>query len=200
MVYLPISFHYKNYLFFILFLLILCITLYYLFFFPNREFYCNKTPSTNPFGAQNDKNVDLTYGPQNNIKNNNCDKYWKEYPKEYNTNFLEDIPLDRNSAYNILPETAQYGNNSYSKGLIDYNKLILMINDDKSIDPLVIEEEYDELLINPLTGAEEKYDFERKYDLYALNKKTWIHRAKEFDPTKKNKLDYNKIKSPRFFY
>ncbi len=157
-----------------------------------NEKYCNKIPKTNNVGAENDNSVDLTYGPQNNIKNNNCDKYWKEFPNEYNSDFLEDIPLDRNSAYNKLPETAQFGNNSYSMGLIDYNKLIPLINDNFEFE----EEEYNEDLINPLKDETLNYDYELRYDLYALNKKSWIHRAKEFDPTKKNILKYDKIKSP----
>lgn len=182
-----------------LLILFLCIILFFIYNkfiykedYWNNEYYCNKIPSTNPFGAQNNKDVDLTYGPQDNIKSSNCDKYWKEFPNEYNTDFLEDIPLDRNSAYNVLPPTAQFGNNSYSMGLIDYNKLIPLINDPN----IILEEEYTEKLINPENNKEEKYDYELKYDLYALNKKTWIHRAKEFDPTQKNVLNYNKIKSP----
>ncbi len=184
------------YLYFILFILLLLLFIYSIFQKKYKEEYCNKIPSTNAFGAQNNKDVDLTYGPQDNIKNNNCDKYWKEYPNEQNTDFLEDIPLDRNMAYNQLPFTAQAGNASNSKGIIDYNKLLSLINDDKGLSPMVIEEEYDQLLINPQNGNKEKYDYELKYDLYALNKQTWIHRAKEFDPTKKNVLSYDKIKSP----
>ena len=183
-----------------LLILFLCIILFFIYNkfiykedYWNNEYYCNKIPSTNPFGAQNNKDVDLTYGPQDNIKSSNCDKYWKEFPNEYNTDFIEDIPLDRNSAYNVLPPTAQFGNNSYSMGLIDYNKLIPLINDPNII---LEEEEWNEKLINPENNKEEKYDYELKYDLYALNKKTWIHRAKEFDPTQKNVLNYNKIKSP----
>jgi hypothetical protein len=186
-----------------LFILITLITLlFFIFIYKNNiyyEFYCNKIPSTNAFGAQNDKNVDATYGPQDNVNNSNCDKYWKEFPNEYNTDFLEDIPLDRNMAYNQLPFTAQAGTGSYSKGIIDYNQLMPLINDPKELNPIlqqVGEEEYDELLINPENNKEEKYEYELKYDLYALNKKTWIHRAKEFDPTKKNALPYDKIASP----
>ncbi len=196
------TFLYKNkkILFITIFILLLLLYIsYYLYF--SKEAYCNKIPENNAFGAQNNKDVDLTYGPQDNIKNNNCDKYWKEFPNEYNTDFLEDIPLDRNMAYNILPPTAQYGNNSYSMGLIDYNKLIPLVNDDNNRQDFkyiyILDEEYSEELKNPLNQNEDiKYDYELKYDLYALNKKTWIHRAKEFDPTKKNKLDYDKIKSP----
>lgn len=178
-------------------ILFLIFTLIYYILFKNSEFYCNKIPPNNSFGAQNNKDVDLTYGPQDNIKNNNCDKYWKEFPNEYNTDLLEDIPLDRNMAYNILPPTAQYGNNSYSMGLIDYNKLISLINDKDDILQQVGEEEYSNWT-EELNGNTDniKYDYELKYDLYSLNKKTWIHRAKEFDPTKKNVLNYDKIKSP----
>ncbi len=185
--------NYKN-IFVIFFFIIIFFYIFNKYIY--KENYCNKIPSTNSFGAQNNKDVDLTYGPQDNIKNNNCDKYWKEFPNEYNTDFLEDIPLDRNSAYNVLPKTAQYGNNSYSMGLIDYNKLIPLVNDTDFILQQVAEEEYNEKLINPENQKEVKYDYELKYDLYALNKKTWIHRAKEFDPTKKNVLNYDKIKSP----
>ncbi len=187
----------------IYFLIIFIIILFLFYIFYNndaKEYYCNKIPSINNFGAQNNKDVDLTYGPQDNIKNNNCDKYWKEFPNEYNTDFLEDIPLDRNSAYNQLPSTAQFGNNSYSMGLIDYNKLIPLVNDNNNKDfkyITILDEEYSEELKDPVNGESDiKYDYELKYDLYALNKKTWIHRAKEFDPTKKNVLKYDKIKSP----
>ncbi len=190
----------KYTLFIIFFIIILSFFLYYILLKNNKnnEFYCNKIPANNNFGAQNNKDVDLTYGPQDNIKNNNCDKYWKEFPNESNTDFLEDIPLDRNMAYNVLPPTAQYGNNSYSMGLIDYNKLIPLVNDKDIVLEEVREEDYLEDLKDPLTGSNNniKYDYELKYDLYALNKKTWIHRAKEFDPTKKNVLNYDKIKSP----
>ncbi len=190
----------KNTLFIIITLFILFFIYYIILKNKAKELYCNKIPSANNFGAQNNKDVDLTYGPQDNIKNNNCDKYWKEFPNEYNTDFLEDIPLDRNSAYNQLPPTAQYGNNSYSMGLIDYNKLIPLLNDNNSEDSKyisILDEEYSEELKDPVNSESDiKYDYELKYDLYALNKKTWIHRAKEFNPTIKNKLDYNKIKSP----
>ncbi len=183
------------YLFFILFLILL-LYLLWSYFYKVDELYCNRIPSSNAFGAQNDKNVDTTYGPQDNVANSNCDKYWKEFPNEANTDFLEDIPLDRNMAYNQLPFTAQAGAGSYSKGIIDYNQLIPLVNDQRGIDPMIIEEEYDQLLINPENGKDEQYEYELKYDLYALNKKTWIHRAKEFDPTKKNVLTYDKITSP----
>jgi hypothetical protein len=175
-------------------LLLLLVLLLYFRIQIKREQYCNKIPSSNPFGSLNTKNVDITYGPQDDVSTSNCDKYWKEFPNEQNTDFLEEIPLDRNMAYNVLPPTAQYGNNSYSKGLIDYNQLIPLINDPGSSTE---EEEYQVTLKDPLNQSEDlQYEFELKYDLYALNKKTWIHRAKEFDPTRKNRLVYEKIKSP----
>ncbi len=181
---------------FAIILIFILFAIYYLLSRTLSENYCNKIPKENAFGAQNDKNVDLTYGPQDNVLTSNCQKYWKEFPNEQNTDFLEDIPLDRNMAYQILPFTAAGNNNAYTMGLIDYNRLIPLVNDPEPAIPPE-SEEYQESLINPLTGAEDiEYDFELKYDLYALNKKTWIHRAKEFDPTKKNSLPYDKIKSP----
>ncbi len=175
-------------------LLLILLLLFYILFRVRREDYCNRIPSSNPFGSPNTENVDLTYAPQDGVSTSNCDKYWKEFPNEQNTDFLEEIPLDRNMAYNVLPQTAQFGNNSYSKGLIDYNTLIPLVNDPNHMEA---EEEYETVLRNPMKPDEDlQYEFELKYDLYALNKKSWIHRAKEFDPTRKNRLSYEKIKSP----
>ena len=184
---------------FILLLLTILFVIYVYISRSLREHYCDRIPKENDFGAQNDKNIDLVYGPQDNVLTSNCQKYWKEFPNEQNTDFLEDIPLDRNMAYQILPFTAKAGNTAYNMGLIDYNRLIPLINDPGLPADLEnpLSEEYSESLVSP-TGSDKpvQYDFELKYDLYALNKKTWIHRAKEFDPTKKNSLPYDKIKSP----
>ncbi len=170
----------------------LLLLLIYFFYKSRRETYCNKIPSTNAFGAENTTAVDLTYPPQDGVSNNNCDKYWKEFPNEQNTDFLEDIPLDRNMAYNKAPFTAEKS----TRGLIDYSQLISLINDSNAPFPEEIESEYDESLKDPLNGSPIDYEFELKYDLSALNKRTWIHRAKEFNPTQKNKLPYDKISSP----
>ncbi len=183
---------YYNYIF--LFLFIFLLLFFYSFYYTQYyEKYCNKIPNINSVGVPPNRNVDTTYPPQDNVSNNNCDKYWKEFPNESNTDFLEDIPLDRNMAYNEPPFTAQYGTNKYTMGIIDYNQLIPLVNDPNTI---INEEEYEESLINPNTKKELEYEYELKYDLYELNKKTWIQRDNEFDPTKKNKLDYDKIMSP----
>ena len=173
--------------------------LLFIFFFTRRcpfgeiksESFCNVMSSTNAMGAENTTNVDLSYKPQAGISISNCDKYWKEFPNESNTDFLEEIPLDRNMAYEIQPETAQKGS---TLGLMDYTALAKGINDPNDALPLNLN--FQKRLIDPQTGAELSQEYELKYKLQALNKKTWIHRAKEFNPTKKNRLSYDPISSP----
>jgi hypothetical protein len=157
-----------------------------------RETFCNIIPAMNAMGAENTTNVDLSYKPQAGISISNCDKYWKEFPNESNTDFLEEIPLDRNMAYEVQPDSAKKGS---TLGLMDYTSLANAINDREEDLPKTTGP-FEMLLIDPLTQEELPQEYALKYKLHALNKTTWIHRAKEFDPTKKNRLSYEKITSP----
>ena len=107
----------------LLLLLLLCIE-YFLGF---QENYC-KIPKYNSQGVKNDTNVDLTYKPQSNINNSNCDKYWKTFSTEYNSLLDLNEPIPIKSDQLSLPPTSSFGNKVYRFGLLDFKKLASLIN------------------------------------------------------------------------
>ena len=92
----------------------------------NIEHYC-KVPPKNNQGEDNFFKTDLNFGPQSNVTNSNCDKYWKKFSNESNS------ILDLNEP--IIIQVSNYPkikncDNNYKYGLIDFNKLSSLLNDE----------------------------------------------------------------------
>jgi hypothetical protein len=156
------------------------------------EDFC-KIPEANPQGTLNDRSVDLTdYKAQSNIHMSSCDKYWKDWPLESNNTLIEDNPIVIYSDQLALPKEKQFGNSSYLKGLIDFAKFENLISDKVGFDPLAISTELD---IDPIT--KEKYDqhYKLEYAYYERNKKTYVNRWQQYNPSVKMYFKYDDIQS-----
>ena len=98
------------YLFMYLFIIIIIVTI--IFFFINKnikidkEHFC-KYPALNNVGEINDKKVLLDFPPQSNIFTSSCDKYWKNWPLEYNNSNIEDNAIVIKSDQLELPKEKQ---------------------------------------------------------------------------------------------
>lgn len=156
----------------------------------NVEHYC-KVPKTNKQGTDNYFGIDLKSAGQENISNNNCNKYWKKFPNEVNSNFElnEPVPLPGNEIR--LPVEAGVGDSVYKFGLINFNKLSKLLNN-KNINEKLFDNS-DKLIINPITLEKLKYEYEVDFFIQNLNKKTDIKRFNEYNPVKKN--NFKMIKS-----
>jgi len=178
---------------FILFLLIL--SLFYLInkTIDRKEHYC-KIPESNQSGTLNDKKVLLTdYSPQSNILTSSCDQYWKDWPFEKNNTMVENNPIVIKSDQLSLPKERDFGSNSYQEGLIDFNQLAQFVSD--KVDDNILERSY-KLLINPISKEKFDYDYQLEYFYIEQNKKTYINRWQEYNPSVKTFFDYDEIKSP----
>lgn len=182
-----------------IFILNIIISLIILFIFYYFNIYLNKTehfckfPKVDPItGTINNKNVLLDYPPQSNIFTSSCDKYWKDWPMESNNTMVEDAPIVIKSDQLALPKEKQFGNNSSKAGLIDYNKLADLISDKISFDIFSMSEQ---LLIDPLNGKKLDYDYELQYVYIENNKKTYINRWENYNPSIKTYFNYDDIKS-----
>jgi len=190
-----------NYIFISIVLIIICVILFIIvnnFIGKNQvtpnmlEHFC-KIPDANPQGTLNDKSVDLTdYKPQNNISTSSCDKYWKDWPLESNNTLVESAPLIIYADQLSLTKEKQFADNSYTKGLIDFNKLGGLVTDNVGFDPLQMSNELD---IDPI--KKEKYDqhYKLEYAYYERNKKTYINRWSIYNPSVKMHFNYDDIRS-----
>ena len=97
-----------------------------------ENFDC-KTPKYDRQGGLNDKKVLLNYKPQSNIKTQPCEDYWYKEPLEYNNTQVQQSPVVIWQNQLVLPPDKQWADNNYKKGLIDYNKIIKLINDDDKV-------------------------------------------------------------------
>ena len=156
------------------------------------EKFC-KIPSIDSQGGINDKKVLLDFKPQSSILTSSCDKYWKDWPLEYNNTQVENNPLVLQSAQLNLPKEKQFGNNDYKAGLVNFNKLAIVTSDKIDFD---IFEKSKELLIDPVTKKDLEYKYELEYSYTELNKKTNVNRWKEYNPSIKVFFEYEEIKSP----
>ena len=171
----------------LLLLLLLCIE-YFLGF---QENYC-KIPKYNRQGVKNDTNVDLTYKPQSNINNSNCDKYWKNFSTEYNSLLDLNEPIPIKSDQLSLPPTSSFGNKVYRFGLLDFKKLASFINNkNQSINTY---KNAKKLNLNPSTKEKVSYEYQVNFFIRELNLKTDIKRFNEYNPVKMNYFNY--IESP----
>lgn len=183
------------YLFMYLFIIIIIVTI--IFFFINKnikidkEYFC-KYPALNNVGEINDKKVLLDFPPQSNIFTSSCDKYWKNWPLEYNNSNIEDNAIVIKSDQLELPKEKQFANNSYAAGLVDFKKLASICSDNINFD---IFKKSEELLIDPITKNALSYKYQLDFAYMELNKKTWINRWEKYNPTVKVSFNYDDIKS-----
>ena len=173
-------------------ILIILILFYFINNSKNIEHFC-KIPKTNVTGDINDKKVLLNYPPQSNIHTSDCDKYWKDWPMEYNNDLVTDNPIVMHIDQMTLPPDKEFANNNYKAGFIDFYKLVDIISDKIDYD---IFEKSNQLLINPLTKEKLDYEYQLNYELLILNKKTYINRWNEYNPSVKIYFLYDEIKSP----
>jgi len=185
------------------FLFILCIILilYKLFniYLKNKiidkENFACTVPNINRQGGINNKNVLLTYKAQSNILNESCDEYWYKPPLEYNNTQIQDSPIPIHQDQLNLPDDKKFADNTYKTGLIDYKKLAqLSSNNQKNYKKLMNTSK--ELLIDPLSKKNIKYLYELEFAFLMLNRKTFVDRWEFYNPTIKQKFNYDDIKSP----
>lgn len=175
--------------------LIIIIIIILLFYYVNNniiEHFC-KIPNINRRGGINDKRVLLNYPPQSDIITSNCDSYWKDWPVESNSMFSDTEPIVMHLDQLVLPKERQFGNNIYKSGIIDFNKLSKLINDNIDFN---IFDKSTEILVDPVTNKKLNYKYELDYIYIELNKKTWINRWEIYNPSVKVYFNYDDIKSP----
>ena len=156
------------------------------------ENFC-KIPPIDPQGGKNDKKVLLDYKPQSSILTSSCDKYWKDWPLEFNNTQVENNPLVLQTNQLSLPKEKQFGNNDYKAGLVNFAELAVIISDKLDYD---IFEKSKELLLDPVSKKKLEFKYELEFSYIELNKKTYVNRWKEYNPTIKVYFDYEDIKSP----
>lgn len=186
-----------KYIIFLILLILLILLIFIIFYSINIniktvERFC-KLPNLNSQGDINNKNVLLDYLPQSNIYTSSCDQYWKDWPLEYNNTLVDDEPNVIYSNQLELPKEKQFGDNNYTAGLIDFDKLAIIISDKIDYD---IFAKSNELLIDPITNEKLEYKYQLEYSYIEHNKKTWINRWEQYNPSIKNKFSYSEIKSP----
>ncbi len=186
---------FKKTSFWICILILLILFLFYSYFYPIRiEHFQDVVPKTNAIGDLNDPRVALLYQPQNSIFTSNSNKYWKEIPNGYNTDFPQELPPPIQEYNLALPKEAQHGTNSYRKGLLDYNRLLDEIQTKEP--PLSSFGTFEEKLINPTTKESLEYKYQLDFEYHQLNKHTWRDRYDEYIPNVKTHFSYSQIKSP----
>lgn len=187
--------NYKIFLLYIIIflLIILSFILINCFVIKNKEHFC-KIPDIDSQGGENDKKVFLDdYLPQTNIMTSSCNKYWKDWPLEFNNSNVENNPIVINSDQLSLPKEKQFADNSEKFGLIDFEELSKIISDKLEYDILDISKE---LLIDPITKNNLKYKYELDYIYQSLNKSTYINRWQQYNTSIEIEFNYNEIKSP----
>jgi hypothetical protein len=182
----------NSYFIIILILFIICILTYCIY--DNKrtiEHYCY-IPKYNSQGVPNNFNVYNSYKPQSNIKNSGCDNYWKNWSMESNSIMVTDEPIPISSDQLKLPPTSQFGNRSYATGLIDYKKLVSMVNDpDKNYF-----KRSQVLNLNPLTKEKVPYYYQVEFSIIQMNKKTDKQRWTQYSPSVMTTFKYEDIASP----
>ena len=182
-----------NKLIIIILLILIILTLFYFINnSKNIEHFC-KIPKLDAMGEINDKRVLLNYPPQSNIYTSDCDKYWKDWPMESNNDLVNDSPVVMHMDQMTLPPDKNFADNNYRVGFINFYKLANIISDKIDFD---IFEKSKQLLINPLTKEKLEYEYQLNYELIVLNKKTYINRWQEYNPSVKMYFSYDDIKSP----
>jgi hypothetical protein len=152
-------------------------------------------PDVNPYtGTLNDKEIVLDEDlPESKIKTSSCDKYWKEWPLEYNSTMVDDEPIMINDKDLQLPKEKNFSDNSYKAGFIDFTKLSELISN-KTIDTN-FNNDSEELFINPITKEKFQYKYELDNFYFQHNQKTGINRWNKYNPNVKTNFEYEEIKS-----
>jgi len=180
--------------YFILLLFLIIIFIYYFLniYLKTTEHFC-KIPELNRQGEINDKRVAFLYSPQSNIITSSCNKYWKDWPKESNSELvsLNSIPIQQDQIE--LPMEKQFGNNNYKAGLLNFSSLSIIVSDKIDYD---IFDKSKELLLSPIDKKPLEYKYQLDFKIMELNKKTWIDRWKLYNPSVKMHFPYEEIKSP----
>jgi hypothetical protein len=158
----------------------------------NYEHFC-KIPPIDRQGDINDKKVALNYAPQSNILTSSCNKFWKDWSVESNSMFSDTEPVVMKLAQIELPKEKQFGNNNYKAGVIDFYQLAKIVSDVINFN---IFNKTTEKLISPVNNKKIEYKYQFDFILLELNKKTWINRWQQYNPSVKIYFDYNEIKSP----
>ncbi len=179
-------------LFIIILLICIIIITYNLLYKTNIEHFC-KIPNYNNQAEPNNKMIQLNYTPQSNIITSSCDKYWKDWPVEYNNTLVDMEPIPINMAQIDLPSEKQFGNNKYNAGIMDFNKLTGLIADKLDFNIL---DKLETKLKSPVDNKPLNYEYELKYIIIKLNKDTWINRWSTYNPSVKMYFNYNDISSP----
>jgi len=81
--------------------------------------------------SENSNNNSLDYKPQGSVITSSCDKYWGEAGRDTGDLFIDDKALVLKKDQLDLPKEKQFGDNNYSRGIINYTKLADLINYDK---------------------------------------------------------------------
>ena len=186
----------KNKILLFLVILILFVLIYFLYTLNKKktlEHYCY-VPDLNRQGGINDKRVFLDFEPQANIGDPSCRQFWKNNPIESNNMMVEDDPIYiYENEIHLAPEQ-RFGNNAYKTGLFNQYDFANVLGDRSISDATLPNRE--ELLINPLTKEPVQFDYQLKFQLTLLNRKTWINRWKQYNPDIKNNFPYQQIVSP----
>ncbi len=189
----------QNFLFITIFFILLILS-YFIYKLFNKNFNLTfetfsggKIPTDTRFGSINDKRWISLYDAQNSIFNSNEQKYWKDFPKEYNTDFAQDLPVPIQESQLSLPVWAKGGDNSYKKGMLNYFEFTKAISDKEKPEDLG---KWEELLFKPVDFASLKYKYELDFEYDMLNRKTWVDRWEIYNPVKKVHFNYDDIKSP----
>ena len=181
----------NSYIYIILIIVIIYLSYLLNIYFKNIEHYCY-IPKYNSQGVPNNSNVHYSYKPQSNIKNSGCNNYWKDWSLESNSVMTTNEPIPISSDLLKLPPTSEFGNRSYSVGLIDYKKLVSMINDkdDNYFKRSKI------LNLNPITKAKVSYYYEVEFFIIQMNKKTDKEQWTKYSPSVITTFEYKNIESP----
>jgi hypothetical protein len=186
----------------ILIIIIACTIIISFIIYTYKNKYNNKKSIIEPFckiyevndqGGLNDRRIELNYAPQSNIITSSCDQYWKDWPLEFNNELAVDEPIVINSDQLELPKERLFGNNMYNSGLIDFKKFGVILSDEIDYD---IFEKTSELLIDPLTNESVEYRYNANYRIIILNRKSYVNRWYNYDPSIKKTFNYDEIKSP----
>ena len=175
----------------IILLFLIILALFYFINNKNIEHFC-KIPNISSSGIINDKRVLLNYPPQSNIHTSDCDKYWKDWPKESNNDLVNDEPIVMHMDQMVLPPDKDFANNNYRAGFMNFYKLSNIVSDKIDYD---IFEKSNELLINPLTKEKIDYEYQLNFILIEMNRKTYVDRWQKYNPSEKMYFLYDDIKS-----
>lgn len=171
----------KNYIILFLVIFIISYFIYFSFFsYTIKEHYC-KVSKYNKEGIPNNLDIKID---NINISNNNCDKYWKKFNYDDGSLLKLNEPIPIKNEELLLPNNSGQSNSLYKFGLINFNKLSKLLNDN-NIDKNILDKS-NYLLINPINKNKFKYQEDLDLFIINLNNKTDIKRYNEYNPVTNN--------------